>query len=1068
MFVHWICFFSSNQMSAMPAKNNLKPARLLFFFALIVVLPACKKTPEQPISAAKETPTAPAKTLRDTLRLTELQLTGAIADTAIGGLLLQDAQMLCDSSQFPLALARAQKAEQIFVGHLGSAHLRVADAWLREGYCFREMAAFDSATIYLNRALKVRLAQLGEHSTEVAHVYLNIGLNAYYQGQFEEALKKDEAALQIFLSKNDSEQLNIARCYNNIGLIYQYKGDYIQAKSHHEKALGIRQRALKPTAKEIGASLLNIGLAASSMGHLDEALEYFHKSLAIFSLERKPSRGLAAVYNNIGLVETHQGHLDKALEYDLKTLEIERQVLSPQDPSLAITYHNIGTAYKDKKQYDEALVYFKKGLAMIDPANPDIAYFHNVIGFVLERKRNYREALSYYQKALDIRLKVFGARHALVATVFFNLASLHEATGNLAEALNFNRKALQALNYAAGMSFDQVSSPMELFDVLVQESRLQWRVFQKNDADSQLRVARGSYQTALQALDSIKNSFREPSTKQRLIASAYATFEGAIAANLALAARTDSAHYTRDAFVIAEQSKAFLLREAFGEAEARSILNLPESLRARELSLKIKIAQLEQERYSAQSGAPDEAAKDSIFTHYTSRIFDLKRSADSLYRVLEANHPDYFRLKYGSTVASVETVQKNILRPDQVLLEYFVGDSSIFVFVVRPADCRALEIKRDFQLDRLAKQMLAGIYAPFTHGSDSLEPTKARQQYTETAHTLYQHLVAPAAALIPKEASLLIVPDGPLSYLPFEALLNNTPAPNEHYADFSYLIKKHPISYAYSATLLGDMQQKQHGRTPRRQLLAVAPTFDGHGETGDTAYLASRRIDVSNRKNWLSPLLYNTEEADAVRQIAGGDIWKGPQATKTHFAKNAADYRILHLSTHGKANDESGDNSFLAFHPTKDSTESDLLYARELYNLPLNADLVVLSACETGIGEWQRGEGIISLSRGFSFAGAKSIITSLWSVNDRSTRDLMENFYRHLKTGVPKDVALRRAQLDYLAQSPNPEPYFWAGFIPVGDMSTVEMKGGIGIAIWLAAGIVALLFALWWWWKRSR
>ena len=178
-------------------------------------------------------------------------------------------------------------------------------------------------------------------------------------------------------------------------------------------------------------------------------------------------------------------------------------------------------------------------------------------------------------------------------------------------------------------------------------------------------------------------------------------------------------------------------------------------------------------------------------------------------------------------------------------------------------------------------------------------------------------------------------------------------------------------------------------------------------------------------------------------------------------------YSVIHLSTHGKADDRVGDYSFLAFTEIPDSLENEYLYVRDLYNLRLNADMVVLSACETGIGELQRGEGILSLARGFTYAGAKSIINSLWSVNDQSTKFLMERFYTYLLEGLDKDAALRQAKLDYLASGENADPYFWAAFVPVGDMSPVELKDKNINWLWGLGGIslVAILLV---WLRRGR
>jgi CHAT domain-containing protein len=184
------------------------------------------------------------------------------------------------------------------------------------------------------------------------------------------------------------------------------------------------------------------------------------------------------------------------------------------------------------------------------------------------------------------------------------------------------------------------------------------------------------------------------------------------------------------------------------------------------------------------------------------------------------------------------------------------------------------------------------------------------------------------------------------------------------------------------------------------------------------------------------------EEVAAIVKILDGTPSYGTGATLQQFEQLAADYRILHLSTHGKADDRVGDYAYLAFGVTDETGTFDRLYARDLYNYTLNADMVVLSACETGIGKLQRGEGIISLARAFAYAGAKSIFTTLWQVSDEKTKYLMVYFYKNLKQGQTKDAALRNAKLEYMDKN-NSEalhPFFWAGLIGIGDMSRLSAK----------------------------
>jgi CHAT domain-containing protein len=229
------------------------------------------------------------------------------------------------------------------------------------------------------------------------------------------------------------------------------------------------------------------------------------------------------------------------------------------------------------------------------------------------------------------------------------------------------------------------------------------------------------------------------------------------------------------------------------------------------------------------------------------------------------------------------------------------------------------------------------------------------------------------------------------------------------------------------------MSSRKHRQTPSADLMALAPFY-----VSDTSVLATR----ATQRLVLAPLPYSREEIQRVQEQVGGNdlVLSGQQASKKLFLKMAGQYSILHLATHGKANHREGDFSFLAFATEDPDAEKGLLSVGELYNCSLNADLVVLSACETGIGEEQRGEGVVSLARAFAFAGAKSIVSSLWSVNDKSTMQVMDGFYAELKAGRSKNLALNTAKQQYLEQHPGKasHPFFWAGFVAVGDMSALQ------------------------------
>lgn len=410
----------------------------------------------------------------------------------------------------------------------------------------------------------------------------------------------------------------------------------------------------------------------------------------------------------------------------------------------------------------------------------------------------------------------------------------------------------------------------------------------------------------------------------------------------------------------------------------------------------------------------------------------LRRQHDKLLYQLQLKYPEYYSRISTSEIIPFEEYQTKILGEDQALLQYLITDTTIFLTCLRKNDFTHRFIKKDFPLDLWIAELRHSLTAFHTDPAQANNYDSLSEAYTSLAYRLYEKLLAPIADSLTQH--LIIVPDGALGYLPFEALLTAPAAVPTRWQEHAYLLKKHSISYAFSATMLREMTVHPHLHEPKVNFYGFAPRYNG-----DTTLLSALFAGADLRKD-LAPLPHTGEEVYKAAKLMGGKYFTGRDASEANFRALAPEARILHLATHGQANDKTGDYSFLVFADQQDSTENEILYARDIYNLQVNADLVTLSACETGIGELQSSEGIISLARAFAYAGAKSIITSLWSVNDSKTKDLMISFYKNLRKGMLKDDALRQAKLDFLKRNKGHKahPFYWAGFVGIGSMEKVK------------------------------
>ena len=307
----------------------------------------------------------------------------------------------------------------------------------------------------------------------------------------------------------------------------------------------------------------------------------------------------------------------------------------------------------------------------------------------------------------------------------------------------------------------------------------------------------------------------------------------------------------------------------------------------------------------------------------------------------------------------------------------------------------------------------------------------------------------------PQTQKLWIVPDGILYYLPWETLITEPYKQKAvNYSNLAYLLKKYIISYDYSANLIYSKRTLPLS-LDKEKLLAFSPDFKAQLAVNDQTKRDQLRADLSELKG-------AKEEVRALDALYRGQLFLGQQATEYEFKNNLQNGSVLHLATHAIVDDERPGYSRLLFSLSNQDTLNDgYLHAYELYNLKLNAELVTLSACNTGFGQIQSGEGVMSLGRAFAYAGSPNVLMSLWSVPDKSTSQIMIEFYKNLANGMPKDVALQQAKLAYIASADNmtTNPFYWSSFVLIGDPKPLSLRPQApfykkSLFIWFAAFII--------------
>ena len=1016
-----------------------------------------------------------------------LLCTSQTPDTTVVHRLLHEARALLDSAHYDTALQRAYDAlglaqeGSILSGEclllMGNIFLESGD-WVgaEQQYrnallCFQEKNVEQPALIsfafnglgevyykrndytqseaFYQKALLLRQSLYGERHESVAASFNNLGNCAFAKGRYAESLALHSKSLRIRQQVLPADHPDLATSHNNLGNCFSASDDPARALSEFEVARYIRQKAFGENHPKTAQILNNMGNCYAALGRRDQALRCYQHALHIRKQllgERHPD--LIPSFENLGDLCFDGGDYIAALDYYRRSLFVmESGTLNTNNPSSASLLHKLAQCYQYEGDYQRALELHTKAATGLVQAfgkkHPIVAGLWNNIGNCYAAQHAFGQAATYYRLAEHIYLSERDEdRNSNLALVYNNLGLCFAGrsalvffqksekllppypTPVLASCLKNQALAFADLHqwptaqtlFARALKCAQATDPTAQIEVLSAQGILLCQYGRQRTDEGLLQQSLAMLTRALRLSDSLRLGLSATASRQRWTEQQYPALQAAVEAAFHLWKITGQETFLEQAFGLSERSRSLQLIDHLRHEQAEHFAGISDSLLEKEHYWREVLNRREKQRWAEtalkhsdtiQGVAPD--------------IAEARQQLANIGQQMETISPAYYRLKYAVSTASSKTVRQEILKGREgALVEYFRTDSAWFVFVMTATDFKAIRVAADPILDKQVLQFRSCLEKwPNASGE---ETNRLAAQYAELAYNLFQKIFAPVQAAVTLPKHLVIVPDGTLTYLPFEALLYELPADCQRFKTHPYLLRDFQISYAYSSTQLMELLAAPH-QAASKNMLAMAPSFD-------------------NTPFQLKPLQHNQPEAKAVSDLLGGDLKVGDQATLAAFLQAAGDYRILHLATHGQARHTVGDLSYLAFSLPKDSTEESFLYVRDLYLQHLPADLVVLSACQTNAGEYLRGEGVVSIAKGFFQAGARSVVATLWSVDDAKNADLMLRFFQNLQQGDEKDAALRNAKLAFLDAHPHDEahPVFWAAALAQGEMDVIKWK----------------------------
>ena len=966
-------------------------------------------------------------------------------------------------SNYPKALESFDSALRIWIKRNNPKQQAVVKGEL--GIIYQRLGKMSQAESYFDQSL-TGFDQLGKpFDFDRAVLLKEFGWFHYKAGKPQEALKYYSEALSIFERLNRKKEA--ASVLNDCGIAYRGKGEVRLAMESYEKAL----RFKRDVGDRLGEAVLlnNMGVVYNSIREPQKALNKYFQALPIHQ-EVKNHADEGYTLNNIGVLLDELGESQLSIGYQERAINIARSLSDKRSESNAL--HSLGVAYRRLGNLPSAMECFEEALTLRRALRDSFqeAMVLKSIGMLKVIENKFPEALDYYQQALSIfRSQDNRANEAdiLIAmgNAYFSLSSLDQATNAYVDALSISK---------------DIEDKAREGEALHRLARVE---VERGNFDR----ARPLIEGAIRIIEASRNTI----TNQRLKVAYFSTvrqfYEVYLDLLMQLHKRSGSPDLLAKAFEVSEQTRARSLAELIRESNIIITEGIDKDLKEREESLRQRIRAKSELYIRLRANGHKSDQQDSL----QKEIGDLSLRYEEQLAEIRAQSPRFADLTQAPHLTLAE-VQQRLVDKGTLLLEYSLGQSHSHLWVVSSDSIASFELPGRVQIEEAAervKKLMVDYQEVPNENSAALQKRQANadRRLPVAMEELSKLVLAPAAHLLGKKR-LLLVPDGALHYVPFAALPESVgrrrattisrkfgrakTATDRQTSNHSGgqsirrplpLIVNHEIVYLPSASVLDLIRSETQGRKVSSKKVAVFadPVFDERDsrivlpvtpnkpELGESIEALRRESAVRALKGTgqgLPRLVFSREQAEAISALipeSASMSALGFDANRDKVLERDAagnyrigDYGFVHFATHGILNSEQPELSgiVLSLVDEQGNRRDGFLGLSDIYNMKLPVELVVLSACETGLGRNANGEGIIGLTRGFMYAGAKRVVASLWQVEDYSTSEFMKTFYeKMLKTKNPMRPAeaLRATQFEMWKNGER--PYQWAAFVIQGE-----------------------------------
>jgi|GEM_PF-3047265 len=943
-----------------------------------------------------------------------------------------------------------QNALSLSLDRLGEEHKLTAICYLTLGNYFIEIDSINEALLNYKKAYKLMQTHWGEKHLNTLKALSNIGICFKTKGDINTALKNLHSIIQYISPEHDAFKSMV---YFNIGNCYAEKGSFQRAIGFHLKSLKIRLDIYGKIHYETASSYNNLGTCYNKINNQQKALNYYTESLNIFSqIFERSHRDIGGSFMNIGLIHEELKNHNKAIFYYKKGLEIQLKSVGEKYSQIALLYSHLGRLYFKTYRIENAIKEYIRSIDLfiktIGDHSHHVINVYNQLAKIYAYKEEYKTAFNFYLKAITINCNL---KHSIKDVYYFHEAkdylhnyylfdSYYGLSKNLKILFEKERGTLKFLMSSYNINFLNIS--------FIERQKTSFTL--KNDC---LHFTKETYKIYSLSIDTcllIDKYYRENTSEIKHIYN--------ILSNKNSVSILNPTQAKKKSFIYSEKSKNFVLYSNIIQQKAKLFSQITQELQEKEYNLKVELnylqKQINESKYKQQKNQL-EAEQETQILAWESKKFDYQKEYNELIELFEKQYPEYYHAKYNTKIVFDELFEA--LEPHQSIIEYFISEEHIYLFFLSKDNYEVKQINKPDEFDAILGGFTTTLF------------NKDLQKFTDTSHQLYTLLFSPIEDLLENTTEIIIIPDGELSYIPFETLLYEKPPRRTKTKDLPYLIKKYAISYHFSATLWHRSVTQENTEQPD-SFMGCSPLYAGIAPTDAASTEEAKNLEknlplpqagmrtIFRDGQKMLKLEYAEKEVEEISKMfeAKGlktQVLQEEKATVSQFITQTPKYKYILVSGHGFYDPKKPELSGIVFTPAtpneekekpknlKDDIDIDfieryqqddaILYVADAYILKLDADLVVLSCCESGAGQLVKGEGVLGINRGFLYSGAKNIIYTLFKVPDKASYLLTKYLFEGILAGKSYKIALQEAKIELIKQQ-GIDPIHWAGYVLIG------------------------------------